>query len=253
MKLPSRKLLVPISLLIFLSAISYVYIKIRHTAFIEQEENNTITISEHNRIAKEYIDILMKHDNPEEKRRIRIELASLQPPNETLRLVLTYYRDLKDSNTEEKTQLRSVISQINPSGHINYFKTIASETDDEPLFVNLVYSLRKAGDNEAKIALLKLINENYLGSTGQGLSSIYTSLLDITDIHDSILLADFVKKENPSDLQIQIIAGIAEANTSAEMLDLLRIIYLHPNSTETKLLIEKNIKEMELKMEQAKR
>ena len=162
---------------------------------------------------------LQESSDPLEKRKLRKQLAALQPGQIPFRLALAKYANA--STEDEKLHLQSIVSQIDVSEFASEVASAASQTLDEPLFVSLAYALRNSTNILAKQELLKLAANNQLPSVrtnslmaNQGLVALHRCLLDSLQPSDLEWIKDYVVTNPLNAVQTRIVSDfIAKTKT----------------------------------------
>jgi hypothetical protein len=154
---------------------------------------------------------LQESADPQEKRRIRRQLATLKPGEIPFRFALAKYAEA--NNEEEKLHLLSVVAQIDVSDFPNEVALTASTTKDESLFVSLAYALRNSTNIVAKQELLALAANNQLPSvrtnslmSNQGLVALHRCLLDSLKPSDLVWIEDFITTNSLNAVQQRIVS-----------------------------------------------
>jgi hypothetical protein len=190
-------------------------------------------------------------DNPQEKRLFRRLIAQQEPKSLTLRYVTNQYNSTNDP--ELKLHLQSIITQIDASTILEEVSKLAHSTDDDALFVSLVYSLKKADKQEAKKLMLDLLvnnqfemNENNQNSSNQWLNSISIAFQDSITKEDFSWLYEYVDDQNIQDRQLHIIVNSVKKYSTVEANNLLVLTQRKALSTNLQNKINRILEEKEI-------
>ena len=153
---------------------------------------------------------LQESSDPQEKRRLRKQLASIKPGEVPFRFALEKYASA--SNDEEKLHLQSIVGQIDVSDFAREVGSVASQTLDESLFVSLAYALRNSKDVEAKQELFQLVASNRLPAvrtnslmSNQGLVALHRCLLDTLQTSDLAWINQYATTNPLNAVQLSIV------------------------------------------------
>ena len=198
----------------------------------EVPEDNVLSLIE------EKYNMLSELSDPIEKRKLRIYISKIKPAFEVIKYTVEKYSTTNDE--EKKLHIESIITNINPIDEIEPIKQMASDIQDEALFVSMVYSLRKADTIKSKKALLNLIEQNSLPPNSidmltnkQGHSAIVNALSDNVKKGDETWMGKFIE-EGASDKQISAIINCLQKIPSEESIDTLTIAENNAQSEELK-------------------
>lgn len=155
--------------------------------------------------------VLQESNDPQEKRNIRKQLAALKPAEVPFRFALAKYGSA--NSEEEKLHLQSILGQIDVSDLVHEVAVIASQTQDESLFVSLAYALRNSTNILARQELLKLAANNHLPivrtnslMANQGLVALHRCLLDSLQPSDLAWINEYQQTNPLNPVQERILA-----------------------------------------------
>lgn len=155
---------------------------------------------------------LQESDDPQEKRKLRKQMASIKPGEVPFRFALEKYTGATDE--EEKLHLQSIVSQIDVSEFASEVASVASQTPDESLFVSLAYALRNSKTTLAKQELFQLAAKNQLPvirtnspMSNQGLVALHRCLLDTLQPSDLAWVNQYATTNPLNTVQSSIVSS----------------------------------------------